>query len=426
MLKDFMTNVNVDFQLVPPSMHCQNAAECAIHMFKNHFIAGLCSVDKDFPLHLWDCLLPQALLTLNLLCSSWINPKLSAWAQIHGTYDFNCTPLAQPGIHVLVHKKPDKCTTWSLHALNGWYTGPALQSYQCYMIWVWDTCAERICNTVSWFPTKVMMLLALSNDLILVGIHNIVAALNNPSPGSPLASLTESHVNALKQLTNILTGIATNPAPGSASTNPTITMPAPAPPTLTSHKPDDPPAQAENTNDPSLRVGTWATPIDTNEPTTPYQNSTGPTGHHRHHKTCQKNKQKSAPTTRPSTPLQEHHHPTCMPHVPTPNSITLLQQLGKHWLPVKASHSMPTRHFTAMHLTPTLGWLLSITSWACAVRANSGLMLVPMKYAASAKDTALTCWMALIPCFLSQFQPTHSRIRWDTHGHFVVKSLIFI
>ena len=69
MLKDFMTNANVDFQLIPPSVHHQNAAERAISTFKNHFIAGLCSVDKDFPLHLWDCLLPQALLTLNILRS---------------------------------------------------------------------------------------------------------------------------------------------------------------------------------------------------------------------------------------------------------------------------------------------------------------------------------------------------------------------
>ena len=62
-----MTDENIDFQLVPPGMHRRNAAERAIRTFKNHFIAGLCSVDKDLPLHLWDRLLPQAELTLNLL-----------------------------------------------------------------------------------------------------------------------------------------------------------------------------------------------------------------------------------------------------------------------------------------------------------------------------------------------------------------------
>jgi hypothetical protein len=49
-------------------------------LFKNHFIAGLCSTDRDFPLHLWDWLVHQATLTLNLMRGSRINPKLSAWA----------------------------------------------------------------------------------------------------------------------------------------------------------------------------------------------------------------------------------------------------------------------------------------------------------------------------------------------------------
>jgi hypothetical protein len=39
----------IDYQLVPPGTHHRNAAERAIRTFKNHFIAGLCSVDKDFP-----------------------------------------------------------------------------------------------------------------------------------------------------------------------------------------------------------------------------------------------------------------------------------------------------------------------------------------------------------------------------------------
>jgi hypothetical protein len=52
-LKQFMTSEGIDYQLVPPGVHRRNAAEQAIRMFKNHFIAGLCSTDKHFPLHLW-------------------------------------------------------------------------------------------------------------------------------------------------------------------------------------------------------------------------------------------------------------------------------------------------------------------------------------------------------------------------------------
>ncbi len=128
-LQDFLTDEGVDYQLVPPHLHCHNAAERAIWMFKNHFIAGLCSVDHQFPIHLWDQLIPQAELTLNLLHGSRINPKLSAWAQLHGLYDFNRTPIAPPGMRVLVHEKPSIHRTWALHAVDGWYLGPALDSY---------------------------------------------------------------------------------------------------------------------------------------------------------------------------------------------------------------------------------------------------------------------------------------------------------
>jgi hypothetical protein len=54
-------------QLVPPDMHCQNRAERAIRMFKAHFLSILAGVDPTFSPYLWDLLLPQAELTLNLL-----------------------------------------------------------------------------------------------------------------------------------------------------------------------------------------------------------------------------------------------------------------------------------------------------------------------------------------------------------------------
>jgi hypothetical protein len=58
---------NMTFQLVPPHDHQRNIAEKAIQTFKGHFISILCGTDKDFPLQLWCCLLPQAKHTLNML-----------------------------------------------------------------------------------------------------------------------------------------------------------------------------------------------------------------------------------------------------------------------------------------------------------------------------------------------------------------------
>ena len=107
-LKEFLHEEGTEHQLVPPHQHRRNAAERAIRTFKNHFIAGLCSTDPDFPIHLWDRLLPQAEITLNLLRKSRMNPKLSAYAQVHGAYDFNRTPMAPPGTQVITHEKPNQ------------------------------------------------------------------------------------------------------------------------------------------------------------------------------------------------------------------------------------------------------------------------------------------------------------------------------
>jgi hypothetical protein len=75
-LQHAMREENIDYQLVPLHVHRHNAAERAIQTFKNHFIAGLCSVDPNFPLQLWNCLLLQATTTLNLLRASRLNSPL--------------------------------------------------------------------------------------------------------------------------------------------------------------------------------------------------------------------------------------------------------------------------------------------------------------------------------------------------------------
>jgi hypothetical protein len=89
LLKTYLHHQDITFQLVPPYSHRRNSAERAIRSFKDHLIAGLCSTDKSFPMHLWDIFLPQTVIAMNILRTSRINPKLSAATQIFGQYDFN-------------------------------------------------------------------------------------------------------------------------------------------------------------------------------------------------------------------------------------------------------------------------------------------------------------------------------------------------
>jgi hypothetical protein len=110
-LKNFFTVTDITYQLVPPHCHRHNAAERAIRTFKEHFMAGFSSVDPTFPLHVWDRLLPQADITLNLLRTSRLHPRLSTDAHFHGLVDYNKTAFAPPGCKIIGHEKPGKRRT---------------------------------------------------------------------------------------------------------------------------------------------------------------------------------------------------------------------------------------------------------------------------------------------------------------------------
>jgi hypothetical protein len=79
----------IDFQLASPNDHRLNRSERAVQTFKNHLIAILYGCDRKFPVWLWCQIIPQVVMTLNMLRHSRINPRLSAHTQIFGIFDYN-------------------------------------------------------------------------------------------------------------------------------------------------------------------------------------------------------------------------------------------------------------------------------------------------------------------------------------------------
>jgi hypothetical protein len=152
LLKTYLHQQDITFQLVPPYIHRRNSAERAIRSFKDHLIAGLFSTDKSFPMHLCDRLLPQAVITLNMLRTSRINPKLSVATHLFGQYDFNRAPMVPPGTRIIAHETPNRRRTWAPHGQDGWYIGPALEHYRCYTVHITKTRQDRIVETVEFFP----------------------------------------------------------------------------------------------------------------------------------------------------------------------------------------------------------------------------------------------------------------------------------
>jgi hypothetical protein len=71
---------------------------------------------------------------------------------VYGHYDYNLNPLMPPGTKIVVHEKPSQRGSWDPHGKLGWYIGLALEHYQCHCCHIIKTNAERIYDTVKFFP----------------------------------------------------------------------------------------------------------------------------------------------------------------------------------------------------------------------------------------------------------------------------------
>jgi hypothetical protein len=121
---------------------------------------------------------PQAEETLNMLQHLSLNPKLSAYNYLFGVHDFNAHPMAPPGIKVIAHEKPAKRASWATHGIDGWYIGPTYEHYRCYRIYATKTRAERICDTVEFFPHNFRMPEQSSADAAIRAAQELIHASN--------------------------------------------------------------------------------------------------------------------------------------------------------------------------------------------------------------------------------------------------------
>jgi hypothetical protein len=202
-LKNYFTEQDMTYQLVPPHYHRRNASERAIRTFKEHFVSGLASVDPDFPMHLWDRLLHQAEMSLNLLRTSRLHAQLSAAAHLHGLVDYNKTAFAPPGCKIIAHENPSQRRTWEPHGQPGYSLGPEMHHYRCQNMYTTSTASERIVDTLEFFPHNSPMPQISSTDRVLMAAQYMTDALKHPHPDVPFATIGDETIMALTTLATI-------------------------------------------------------------------------------------------------------------------------------------------------------------------------------------------------------------------------------
>ena len=108
----------------------------------------LAGAADDFPPSLWDKLLPQTEITLNLIRQSNAVPTVSAYAHLCGPFDYNKMPLAPMGCNAQIHEKKDKRGTWAYHSIDGWYLRTSPEHYRTHICATKATKSERLTDTI--------------------------------------------------------------------------------------------------------------------------------------------------------------------------------------------------------------------------------------------------------------------------------------
>ena len=205
---------NIDFQLPPPVMHLRNAAEQAISIFKDHFIADIFSADPDFPMQNWDCLVEQAEITLNLLRPSRLNPKILSYAHLNGTFEYNRTTIPPPGTRNLVRDKPHNRGIWAPHGQEFWCVWTSMLHYRFLTSSIPKTASECVSDTNELYPYQKNFPSLSPADAVTSAAADLTEALQNPTPSIPIPHLGEKQTTTLRKLAAILnTAVPQAPAP---------------------------------------------------------------------------------------------------------------------------------------------------------------------------------------------------------------------
>lgn len=197
---------NCTIQLVPPDNHRRNLAERAIQTFKSHFKSILAGVDDNFPMHLWDRLLPQTILTLNLLRQAHVTPTVSAYHYVHGPFDYNKMPLAPMGCAVQLHNRSEKRGSWAMNAIDGWYLRTSEEHYRCHVVYVKQTRSERISDTVHFKHKHITIPTLTPEDTIVKSLNDLTQALKKQRN-----TKGDMEYEALQKLDELLNGIPIKP-----------------------------------------------------------------------------------------------------------------------------------------------------------------------------------------------------------------------
>lgn len=150
-------------------------------------------------------------MTLNMLCSSQLNPKLSAYTQVFGEFNYSATPILPPGTKIIAHHPPEDRATWDPNGENGWYISPSMQHYRCVKCYFPKPRKVQDIPKLETLPHAIPIPEVRLQDHLRQAASDIVLILQTPpsttsmslEAGDPTGSALEKIADILKRKTTI-------------------------------------------------------------------------------------------------------------------------------------------------------------------------------------------------------------------------------
>ena len=139
----------------------------------------LSGVDPDFPNFMWDNLLAQKELTLNILFQSTLDPRILAWEYFNGAFEYSATPLGPIGCKIIIHTKSNNHKSWDRRGREVFSVGPALHHYRCIQEIDGKTKALLITYTSDYLHEYLTQPILTAEDIMTHAIHFLSAALKD-------------------------------------------------------------------------------------------------------------------------------------------------------------------------------------------------------------------------------------------------------
>ena len=129
-----------------------------------------------------------------------MNPKLSGYAQLHGEFNYNATPLDPPGTQVIFHGKPTVRGTWESHGVKGWYLVPSMEHNMCHCVYITKTRGERDSDCVELFPHNNPPPYNYTSENVIIAANELAHAIQNSSPQASFSNIGDSQMVAIEKL----------------------------------------------------------------------------------------------------------------------------------------------------------------------------------------------------------------------------------